>query len=151
MGGASAVHGGAHPMGTTYSTRNYSQDSVFAFIFVVTVALQQCHKQTTVTQVQIHSQGHMSGASAVHGGAHSLGTTYSTRSHSQHPVYAFIFVVTVALQQCHQQTTVTHRYKFTHMVIWVEQVRCTGVLTTCAQRTARATTHNPPCMRLFSL
>ena len=40
MSGASAMHGGTHPMGTTYSTRNYSQHPVYAFIFVVTVDLQ---------------------------------------------------------------------------------------------------------------
>ena len=50
------------------------------------------------TQVQVHSHGHMGGASAVHGGAHHLCTTYSTRNYSQHSVYAFIFVVTVDLQ-----------------------------------------------------
>ena len=40
MSGASAMHGGTHPMGTTYSTRNYSQHPVYVFIFVVTVDLQ---------------------------------------------------------------------------------------------------------------
>ena len=34
------MHGGTHPMGTTYSTRNYSQHPVYVFIFVVTVDLQ---------------------------------------------------------------------------------------------------------------